>query len=82
MIPTIGLLMCAYVAFRAIEAMVNVMPGGAYDELDSGAQGAIVLFGLLLLGVAVLCGASLLQSSQNATAALAPLLGETGLLKP
>lgn len=78
MLTTIGLIICAYVAFRAIEAIVNVGEGGAYDAVAGYSQVIIVLLALCLIIFAVVCGYSLVTSANEATNALKtmPVFGE------
>jgi hypothetical protein len=81
MIPAIGLMIGAYIIWRAIEAMLNCCHGGAYADMGEGVCATVVVFSIALIIIAGIGCVSLIGASNEATKTLSTLQTTMGNLR-
>ena len=62
MIPDIGLMIAAYILFRALEAVLHLGAGGHHGKLPAAAQVVIALLAILLTLVVSILAVDLWQA--------------------
>jgi len=82
MVADIGIIIAAYVIFRAVQALLQTAPGGSSANLHPGAQWGLAVAAAALCVVAVIFGYDILQSSQKASESLSALSATTRALFP